>query len=630
MGKIKDVNYSKKFKFDNQTDEYTFQFKRRRFKWWWLLLLLPLLLLIRCERTITVTTLDSDTKEAVQGAEVTLYYNSHFLLKDWKFFKNEPVKRTLTTDTEGKARFEKLPCSVYSYIFYCLSRVSLTAADPCHEPTSAIPYFHYTWNQTIYMDKLREDVAIMVVDDETSEPLPGAIVRIVTDEKADSAVTDASGRAMLRQVPHCADLSILNGSCYGYADTTRFNVPVSALGDIDEATLRLRPIKESIEFFVKDVETREPIPNATAVVTLTDPRSGARGSHTYPTNVDGRGRGFYDEGFVLSKVDIKASKEHYKDSTLQGDYTVAQFKTLSEDERTVWLRPLPHTVYYQNIDSLTREPIAGVENVITVTDPAGNTTTYTEISNRNGKFPVSAKEGSRIHIESRYPGYYYDKTTDVDSFTEEEKIIEMTPIVTPIDVDLVMVIDHTGSMGGVIGMVKRNANNFADDLNKECARHRLYINNLRLKVISYGDVAEKPLNVSPMYEMPARKDDYTAFVGCIKPDGGGDEPEDGLQALREAMNTKWVTGPQETRHVIVVYTDASTHAMTPADFSALTSQWNSMDSKARRMILFAPEKESWNTIASSWPQVNHVAGTLSVVLSGTGYSKVLENICKSL
>ncbi len=626
----KDVNYKKKFKFDNQTDEYTFQLKRRRFSWWWLLLLLPLLLLIRCERTITVTTVDAESNEAIQGAEVSLNYTAHYLLKDWKFLPDEPVSRSMTTDTDGKARFEKLPCSVFSYIFYCLSRVDISATDPCHNPASARPLFHYTWNQTLRLDLLREDVAIMVVDDETSEPLAGATVRIVTAEKADSAVTDASGRAMLRQVPHCADLEILNGSCYGYADTTRFNVPVNALDDIDEATLRLRPIKESFEFFVKDVETREPIPNATAIVTLTDPRSGAKGTHTYPTNVDGRGRGFYDEGFILSKVDIKASKVHYKDSTLQGDYTVAQFKTLSEDERTVWLRPLPHTVYYQNIDSLTREPIAGVENVITVTDPAGNTTTYTEISNRNGKFPVSAKEGSKIHIESRYPGYYYDKTTDVDAFTEDEKIIEMTPIVTPLDVDLVMVIDHTGSMGAFIGMVKRNANNFADDLNKECARHRLYIKNLRLKVISYGDVAEAPLNVSPMYEMPAQKADYSAFVGRISAHGGGDEPEDGLQALREAMKTKWVSGPDETRHVIVVYTDASTHPMPAAEFGALTSQWNSMDPKSRRLILFAPEKDSWTTLSRTWPQVNHESGSLSYVLNGTGYSKVLENICKTL
>lgn len=630
MGKEKDINYKKKFKFDDATDVYTFQLKKSRNWWWLLLLLLPLLLLIRCERDMTVTAVDSVTKEGIQGAEATLDYTSHFLLKDWKFLPDEPVSRTAVTDSAGVARFEKLPCSVFSYIFYCLSRAHIKMTDRCHTPAEANPLFHYTWNETVEMTTLVDDVAIMVVDDETSDPLPGATVRIRYAELTDSAVTDASGRAMFTDVPHCAVLDVIHGSCYGYADTLRYEVPVDTLKDIDQATLRLRPIKESFEFFVKDVETREPIPNATAVVTLTDPRSGAKGVRTYPTNVDGRGRGFYDEGFILSKVEIAASKEHYQDSTLQGDYTVAQFKTLSEDERTVWLRPLPHTVYYENIDSLTRQPIPGVENVITITDPSGKTETYTEVSNSGGKFPVNAKEGSKVHIESRYPGYYYDKTTDVPSFTDKGETIEMTPIVTPLDVDLVMVIDNTGSMGGVIGMVKRNANNFADDINKECKRHRLYINHLRVKVVSYGDLSEKPFSISPLYDMPAQKAAYSSFVSAIKADGGGDNPEDGLQALREAFKTSWVTGPQEKRHVVMVYTDAPTHKMSATEFSALAAQWSGMDAKARRMILFAPREDSWTTISSSWPNVNHVTGGLSSVLAGTGYNKVLENICKSL
>lgn len=629
MAKSQDINYQKKFKFDSQQDEYEFQLKKKRNWWWLLLLLLPLLLLIRCERDMTITVVDDDTDEPIEGAQVNLRYTAHYLLKDWKFLPDEPVTRELVTDAEGEARFEKLPCSVYSYIFYCLSRAGVTASDPCHEPASIMPLVHYTWNAEIRLKKLLTDVTVTVVDDETSDPIPGAVITVTTGEVTDSVITDAAGRVKLEKVPHCGIIDVLKGSAFGYADTLRRNLPVSLLEDPDSAYLRLRPVKERFTFFVKDVETREPIPGATAVVTLDDPRSGYRGTHEYKTNVDGRGMGFYDEGFILSRLNIKASKVHYNDSTLQGDYTIGEFIKLPDSLRTVWLRPMPFTTEFQCIDSLSRKPIPGVENVITVTDPAGNTETYTEISNRNGKFPVHAKEGSRIHIDSRLPGEYKDKATDIPSYDGKEEIIEMMPDVIPLDVDMVMVIDNTGSMSGAIGMVKRNASNFYSDLNEECAKHKLYIDKFRLKVISYGDLSEKPFSVSPLYNIPDQTAAYKAFVSSIMAAGGGDEPEDGLQAVRDAMSTSWVSGPQLKRHVIVVYTDASTHSMSAGDFDALKSKWMSMDSESRRMILFAPATESWNTLGT-WPQVSHETGSLSSVLAGTGYTNVLENICKSL
>ncbi len=625
---MKDISFSKKFTVDPGNDYYTFQVKKRR-SWWLLLLLLPLLLLIRCDRDLTVTVVDKETGEPVQEAAVTLAYTSHYLADMWHFLPDYDRNYEGVTDEDGIAEFKDLPCSVFSYIFYCMSRATVTASSPCHDTAVAEPLFHFSRRVTLELSARRDDMLITVIDLETGDRLPGAKVEVRAGERVDTAMTDAAGRVTITGVPVCSTIGLIKGSCYGYADTTVTSVPAANYMGRDTARLALRPLKEKFTFFVKDVETREPIPGARAVVTLSDPRSGARGSHTAVTNVDGRGQGLYDSGFVLAKVHITASKKHYNDSTLQGDYTVAEFIRQPDDNRTVWLRPLPFTVDYQVVDSATHEPVAGVETRVTVTDPAGNTETYTEITNRNGKFPVHAKPGSKVTVETRTPGYH-DGRKEIPSFGESPETIEISPIITPVDVDMVLVIDDTSSMGGAIEMVKSHARSFYDDLNRVCIRERFRINSMRLKVVSYGDLSEHSLRVSPIFNMPSQSSAYQAFVSGITVNGGGDEPEDGLQALAEALSTPWSRGSVEKRNVVIVFTDASTHPVSPAEMNALRAKWIAIPAATRRLILFAPGSESWSTISATWPDVHHERGLLSTVLAGKGYNEVLDYICKSL
>ncbi len=629
MAKIKDISYSKKFKWDAETDEYTFRLRKRRRYWWWLLLLLPLLLLIRCDRDMKVTALDAESGEPVQGADVTLTYTAHYLADMWHFLPDYPQEFTAVTDEDGVAEIDDMPCSVFSYIFYCLSRAEVTVMSPCHAPAVARPLFHYTWNEKVKLQAARADALLTVIDLETGDRIPGATVVVKNGSETDTLESDAAGRVRLENVRICSVLDVLTGSAYGYADTTLRDVPVANYLDNDTARLPLRPLKERFTFFVKDVETREPIPGARAVVTLIDPRSGVRGEHTSVTNVDGRGMGFYDSGFVLSTVHILASKPHYNDSTLQGEYTVEEFNRQTEDNRTVWLRPLPFTVDYEVIDSMTRKPVPGVRTRITITDPAGNTETYDEVTNRNGKFPVHAKPGSKVEIETDAP-WYHDKKVEIPSFSEKPETVEISPIVLPIDVDMMLVIDDTGSMGGVIEMVKSHARSFYADFENVCSHNHFKVNTMRLKVVSYGDLSEHATRVSPLFNLPSQAGAYQSFVSKITANGGGDEPEDGLQALGEALNTPWSTGTAEKRNVVIVFTDASTHALSAAQMSALQSKWMAIPAATRRLILFAPGVESWTTISRTWPDVHHERGILSTVLSGSGYNAVLEYICKSL
>lgn len=430
-----DNYFSKTFGYHQENDEYVFQLKKKRNWWWMLLLFLPFLLLIRCSHDVTVKTVNADTDNPIEGMLVTLDYDSHIIWDDSLFFNNEHHHLEQISDSAGIAVFKDLKCSVYSYIFYCLSKEVITASAPCCDSVSVVKNFHFTRNIELKISEKLEDLMIKVVDRETGDALADATV-VVTYKKGVKMVTDslktrANGLAWIKRVNECGVIDQIVASCNGYADTMKVDVPrTDLLSESDMSTMKLRPLKEKFTFFVYNVETNQPIPGATATVTLTSSRASVTHKSS-TTNVDGMGVGSYTDAFVLDKIAIAASKIHFCDSTLSGDYAVQQFVKLPDDQRIIWLRPEPYVVEYQNIDSLTSLPIAGVENEITVTYPSGKSETYVEFSNSNGMFPVLAKEGATISVVSRMQPDYREKVTMVKTFGNTE-IIPLVPQLIPL------------------------------------------------------------------------------------------------------------------------------------------------------------------------------------------------------
>ncbi len=436
--KTKDTTYKKRFKYEAEKAQYVFQLKKRSWKWlWWLLLLLPLLLLVKCEREIIVHTVDADTGADVPLVEVKMNYTSHFLYNYGRFFCNEPVAMECTTDDEGIARFEKLPCSVYSYIFYALSRAYFGINGDCHHMADKEEscLFHYTWNKTIELEAERTDLKLKVTDRESDELLAGATVQYEFEvggkEYADSVMTNAAGECVVENVGACGIVKLNRVSCYGYADTTDVVIDVkTAQWSSDSTNVRLRPLKERFTYFVKNKFTKQPIPGAKVEVTLTSGKGKVVRGRAM-TNVDGKCFGAYKDAFVLAKVDIKASKAGFKDGKLEGDYSVEQFVKQPDEKRTVYLEPEPHMEEFQNIDSLTNKPIPGVSNEITINSISGTTHKSTELSNRNGVFYVKALTDDQINIESEHDDYY-PKNTKIAKFSKGKKIY-MKPKTTDLD-----------------------------------------------------------------------------------------------------------------------------------------------------------------------------------------------------
>ena len=220
------------------------------------------------------------------------------------------------------------------------------------------------------------------------------------------------------------------------------------------------------------------------------------------------------------------------------------------------------------------------------------------------------------------------------------------------EVDLVFCIDATMSMDPILDKVKNNALNFYQDFHNVMNEKGKKVSQLRIRVVAFRDYyydKEKAMMVTNFFKLPDMASDFEACVKCIIPDGGGDDPEDGLEALAYAMKSDWSTGAAKKRHVIVVWSDDGTHDIgfgkkapnypkgMPKDFNELTEWWGSrknpglMDENAKRLLIFAPDKPGWTYIRDNWNNVIHaITDDEDYGLSKVEYTEILNAICNSI
>ena len=201
------------------------------------------------------------------------------------------------------------------------------------------------------------------------------------------------------------------------------------------------------------------------------------------------------------------------------------------------------------------------------------------------------------------------------------------------NIDIVMCIDGTGSIGPIIDEVKANAlsfyKKFVDAMNLEGKT----ATQVRVKVIVFRDFEcdENPMEESDFFVLPEQDAEFNAFVSNIRAEGGGDIPENALEAIALALKSDWTTGGSKQRHAILVFSDAEAlplgaragsakyPAGMPADLAQLGAWWEGADQtmggtykpKAGRLVAFVPSAYPWNEITAwnrYWPTVSP-AGT---------------------
>ena len=86
------------------------------------------------------------------------------------------------------------------------------------------------------------------------------------------------------------------------------------------------------------------------------------------------------------------------------------------------------------------------------------------------------------------------------------------------NVDIVMCIDATGSMNGILDTVKCNALNFYGDLINSMRKKGKQVNELRIKVIAFRDYiadGEEAMLATDFFQMPEEQADFRNLVSKI-------------------------------------------------------------------------------------------------------------------
>lgn len=206
------------------------------------------------------------------------------------------------------------------------------------------------------------------------------------------------------------------------------------------------------------------------------------------------------------------------------------------------------------------------------------------------------------------------------------------------NVDIVMCIDGTASMRPIIDQVKANALSFYKKFVDAMEENDKKAEALRIKVIVFRDYGcdDQPMEESEFFTLPDQADEFNAYVNGIEVKGGGDLPENALEAIALALKSKWTTGGNKRRHAILVFTDAAAlplgeraacvgyPAGMPADLAELGAWWEgteqTLDStyqpNAGRLVAFAPNAYPWTDIQAwnrYWPAFSQAGNGLSDV-----------------
>ena len=229
------------------------------------------------------------------------------------------------------------------------------------------------------------------------------------------------------------------------------------------------------------------------------------------------------------------------------------------------------------------------------------------------------------------------------------------------NVDLVFCIDCTEIMENILNIVKERAIGLYDDVQRTMKMKGKEITRLRVRVIGFRDYAayadelrkkvhpNEPMMVTDFFALPEDAHKLEVGVKSLFPVGGGDEEEDGLEALAYAIRSPWSVTGEKDRHVIILWTDAAPHDLgfgkgsprypggMATGFDELTEWWGDghaagyMPKQAsKRLILFAPAQGAWENIASQWDNCIFYPSKAGSGLQEVDYQTILSCIAQSI
>lgn len=185
-----------KMKFVHDCHDYVVQLKDP-FPWGCLLRLLLFLLLfallfVKCNKDITIKTVDM-VSNVISGVSVDYTYTEHHLYKNGEFFYEKANTYSGITNNEGCVTFPDLEYSVFSWIFYSLSD---SYTEGRKDDLMGNDTFFFHWQYSPFELVLKGNIQIQVRNHVTDSPISGTNINLIYDDNGiDSLdlITDANG-----------------------------------------------------------------------------------------------------------------------------------------------------------------------------------------------------------------------------------------------------------------------------------------------------------------------------------------------------------------------------------------------------------------------------------------------------
>lgn len=220
------------------------------------------------------------------------------------------------------------------------------------------------------------------------------------------------------------------------------------------------------------------------------------------------------------------------------------------------------------------------------------------------------------------------------------------------NVDIVFCIDATMSMYKILNKVKSDVLNFYNDLVSAMEAKGKHVDNLRARVVAFRDYVydkEDAMMVTNFFALPQQSEQFASCINSITPKGGGDDPEDSLEALAYAIRSDWFKSSSTMkRQIIVMWTDAAPHPLgygktapnypsgMPSSIAELSGWWGTkevpgyMDNNAKRLLLYAPDDPTWNTIINGWNNSIYFPSEAGEGLEEFEYKQIIDVIASSI
>ncbi len=221
-------------------------------------------------------------------------------------------------------------------------------------------------------------------------------------------------------------------------------------------------------------------------------------------------------------------------------------------------------------------------------------------------------------------------------------------------VDIVFLVDVTGSMQHCIDALKQNISAFIDTLTAKSANNDSPVKHWRGKVVGFRDYK---FDKEPFVDNPFTEDTNVLRqqLGNLRAEGGGDEPESLLDALyrvatlptteKSAQSSdpfKWRYRSQAAR-VVVAFTDASYHpVMTEPSGGTVDEVINAIHANRIILSLFAPEMDCHDKLGEAdkseytaipWDKSSPTGAQEALIKftsDQTNFRKTMEMLAKSV